>query len=225
MWHPWCLFRTPFQDTLSGHFTLKCVCIDPSIEPIKLVVNPSHFLWNCFTFPLSPFCVQDITTLQPGVHDRSLAGWLPCVSHHRVHGKGQSAGHVTWLRCHMTFMWHDCDVMWPVQGSLVDYLRSRGRAVISKQNQLDFAKHVCKGMVYLESKNFVHRYNCCTCVIVLGVVVVVCLFVVTVIFDPSTLQSCIIRPPNKGRFGTSHFVPCREVRIWVTSFVERLFLS
>ncbi len=48
-------------------------------------------------------------------------------------------------------------VYYPLQGSLVDYLRTRGRAVISKQNQLDFAKHVCKGMVYLESKNFVHR--------------------------------------------------------------------
>lgn len=36
-------------------------------------------------------------------------------------------------------------------------MRSRGRAVISKQNQLDFARHVCKGMVFLESKNFVHR--------------------------------------------------------------------
>ena len=45
------------------------------------------------------------------------------------------------------------------QGSLVDYLRSRGRAVISKRNQLDFAKHVCKGMVYLESKSFVHRLD------------------------------------------------------------------
>jgi len=43
------------------------------------------------------------------------------------------------------------------KGSLVDYLRSRGRAVISKQNQLDFAKDVCKGMVYLESRSFVHR--------------------------------------------------------------------
>lgn len=43
------------------------------------------------------------------------------------------------------------------KGSLVDYLRSRGRAVISKQNQLDFARHVCKGMVFLETKNFVHR--------------------------------------------------------------------
>ena len=40
----------------------------------------------------------------------------------------------------------------------MDYLRSRGRAVISKQNQLDFARHVCKGMVYLESQNFVHRW-------------------------------------------------------------------
>jgi c-src tyrosine kinase len=43
------------------------------------------------------------------------------------------------------------------KGSLVDYLRSRGRAVISKQNKLDFAKNVCNGMVYLESQNFIHR--------------------------------------------------------------------
>ena len=44
------------------------------------------------------------------------------------------------------------------KGSLVDYLRSRGRAVVTKQNQLDFARDICKGMVYLESQNFVHRY-------------------------------------------------------------------
>ena len=43
------------------------------------------------------------------------------------------------------------------KGSLVEYLRSRGRAVISKQNLLDFARHICKAMVYLESKSFVHR--------------------------------------------------------------------
>ena len=43
------------------------------------------------------------------------------------------------------------------KGSLVDYLRSRGRAVITKQNQIDFARDVVKGMVYLESQNFVHR--------------------------------------------------------------------
>jgi c-src tyrosine kinase len=43
------------------------------------------------------------------------------------------------------------------KGSLVDYLRSRGRAVISKQNQLQFAKDVCGGMVYLETQNFIHR--------------------------------------------------------------------
>lgn len=43
------------------------------------------------------------------------------------------------------------------KGSLVDYLRSRGRAVVTKQNQLDFARDICKGMVYLESQNFVHR--------------------------------------------------------------------
>ena len=28
----------------------------------------------------------------------------------------------------------------PLQGSLIDYLRSRGRAVITKQNQIDFAR-------------------------------------------------------------------------------------
>lgn len=43
------------------------------------------------------------------------------------------------------------------KGSMVDYLRSRGRAVISKQNQLDFARDVCNGMKYLESRNVVHR--------------------------------------------------------------------
>ncbi|XP_003386644.1 PREDICTED: tyrosine-protein kinase CSK-like [Amphimedon queenslandica] len=43
------------------------------------------------------------------------------------------------------------------KGSLEQYLRSRGRAVITKQNQIDFAKHVCSGMVYLESHNFIHR--------------------------------------------------------------------
>lgn len=43
------------------------------------------------------------------------------------------------------------------KGSLVEYLRSRGRAIISKQNLLDFARHICKAMVYLESKSFVHR--------------------------------------------------------------------
>ena len=51
------------------------------------------------------------------------------------------------------------------KGSLVDYLRSRGRAVISKDNQLNFARNVCSGMVYLESKNFIHRCVCvCVCV-------------------------------------------------------------
>eukprot|EP00731_Ephydatia_muelleri_P016536 Em0009g960a len=43
------------------------------------------------------------------------------------------------------------------KGSLIDYLRSRGRAVITKQNQIDFARHVNKGMMYLESQNFIHR--------------------------------------------------------------------
>ena len=44
-----------------------------------------------------------------------------------------------------------------LQGSFLDYLRSRGRAEISKVNQLVFARDVCKGMVYLESQNLVHR--------------------------------------------------------------------
>ncbi|XP_070542818.1 tyrosine-protein kinase CSK-like [Ptychodera flava] len=43
------------------------------------------------------------------------------------------------------------------KGCLVDYLRSRGRAVITKKNQLHFASNVCSGMAYLESKNLVHR--------------------------------------------------------------------
>ena len=52
--------------------------------------------------------------------------------------------------------------------ALEQYLRSCGRAVITKQNQIDFAKYktlillhcniiLFVGMVYLESKNFVHR--------------------------------------------------------------------
>lgn len=43
------------------------------------------------------------------------------------------------------------------KGALEQYLRTRGRSVITKQNQIDFARNVCNGMVYLESKNFVHR--------------------------------------------------------------------
>ncbi|XP_077988655.1 tyrosine-protein kinase CSK-like [Glandiceps talaboti] len=43
------------------------------------------------------------------------------------------------------------------KGCMVDYLRTRGRAVITKKDQLLFASHVCAGMTYLENKNLVHR--------------------------------------------------------------------
>ena len=42
-------------------------------------------------------------------------------------------------------------------GALLDYVRSRGRAVITRSRLYEFAKHICKAMVYLESKNLVHR--------------------------------------------------------------------
>ncbi|RXG53941.1 Tyrosine-protein kinase CSK [Armadillidium vulgare] len=43
------------------------------------------------------------------------------------------------------------------KGSLVEYLRTRGRILISKRNQINFACDIANGMVYLESKVFVHR--------------------------------------------------------------------
>ncbi|XP_078448712.1 tyrosine-protein kinase CSK isoform X3 [Lampetra planeri] len=43
------------------------------------------------------------------------------------------------------------------KGSLINYLRSRGRAGITKVEQITFALHVCEGMDYLEEQNFVHR--------------------------------------------------------------------
>jgi len=43
------------------------------------------------------------------------------------------------------------------KGALLDYLRSRGRSVVSQGDLLTFAKHVCEGMEYLEKKNLVHR--------------------------------------------------------------------
>ncbi|XP_074601513.1 C-terminal Src kinase [Brevipalpus obovatus] len=43
------------------------------------------------------------------------------------------------------------------KGSLVDYLRSRGRLHVTKRDQIDFATHACAGMAYLESKHVVHR--------------------------------------------------------------------
>ncbi|XP_066925690.1 tyrosine-protein kinase CSK-like isoform X2 [Clytia hemisphaerica] len=43
------------------------------------------------------------------------------------------------------------------KGSLVNYLRSRGRAVIKQEEQLSFARDVCTGMEYLEEKHMIHR--------------------------------------------------------------------
>lgn len=43
------------------------------------------------------------------------------------------------------------------KGSLVDYLRSRGRLHVTKRDQIKFAHDTCAGMEYLESKKVVHR--------------------------------------------------------------------
>lgn len=43
------------------------------------------------------------------------------------------------------------------KGCLRDYLRSRGRAVITPHEQLGFTKDICAAMLYLEEKFFVHR--------------------------------------------------------------------
>ena len=43
------------------------------------------------------------------------------------------------------------------KGDLVDYVRSRGRAIITISNLFEFAKQICKAMIYLESKHLVHR--------------------------------------------------------------------
>ncbi|OCT87060.1 tyrosine-protein kinase CSK [Xenopus laevis] len=43
------------------------------------------------------------------------------------------------------------------KGSLVDYLRSRGRSVLGGECLLKFSFDVSEGMEYLESNNFVHR--------------------------------------------------------------------
>ncbi|XP_055375144.1 tyrosine-protein kinase CSK [Condylostylus longicornis] len=43
------------------------------------------------------------------------------------------------------------------KGSLVDYLRSRGRQHITKKDQINFAYDTCSGMEYLEAKKVVHR--------------------------------------------------------------------
>ncbi|MCL4120291.1 UNVERIFIED_CONTAM: hypothetical protein GTU68_045215 [Idotea baltica] len=43
------------------------------------------------------------------------------------------------------------------KGSLVEYLRTRGRILISPSDQINFACDVAKGMVFMESKKYVHR--------------------------------------------------------------------
>ena len=43
------------------------------------------------------------------------------------------------------------------KGSLLEYLRSRGRQYVTKKDQIKFAHDTCCGMAYLESVNVVHR--------------------------------------------------------------------
>ena len=43
------------------------------------------------------------------------------------------------------------------KGNLVNFLRTRGRALVSTSQLLQFALHVAEGMEYLESKKLVHR--------------------------------------------------------------------
>jgi len=43
------------------------------------------------------------------------------------------------------------------KGSLLEYLRSRGRQYVSKKDQIGFAFDTCCGMAYLESMHVVHR--------------------------------------------------------------------
>jgi len=43
------------------------------------------------------------------------------------------------------------------KGSLLEYLRSRGRQYVTKKDQIGFAYDTCCGMAYLESKHVVHR--------------------------------------------------------------------
>lgn len=43
------------------------------------------------------------------------------------------------------------------KGSLLDYLMSRGRNVLSSKDLIEFAIHICEGMSYLEEKGIVHR--------------------------------------------------------------------
>jgi len=43
------------------------------------------------------------------------------------------------------------------KGSLLEYLRSRGRQFVTRKDQIKFALDTCKGMEYLESENVIHR--------------------------------------------------------------------
>ncbi|XP_060595161.1 tyrosine-protein kinase CSK-like isoform X3 [Ruditapes philippinarum] len=43
------------------------------------------------------------------------------------------------------------------KGNLVEYLRSRGRSVITKKDQINFASDTCSAMAYLEDRKLVHR--------------------------------------------------------------------
>lgn len=43
------------------------------------------------------------------------------------------------------------------KGSLLDYLMSRGRTIVTKKELVDFVINICYGMSYLEEKGIVHR--------------------------------------------------------------------
>jgi len=43
------------------------------------------------------------------------------------------------------------------KGSLLEYLRSRGRQYVTKKDQIGFAFDTACGMAYLESRHVVHR--------------------------------------------------------------------
>jgi len=43
------------------------------------------------------------------------------------------------------------------KGSLLEYLRSRGRQYVTRTYQIKFALDACRGMAYLESKGIIHR--------------------------------------------------------------------
>jgi len=43
------------------------------------------------------------------------------------------------------------------KGSLLEYLRSRGRQYVTRMHQIKFALDTCRGMAYLESKSIIHR--------------------------------------------------------------------